>query len=372
MNISVKQRLSNFLAPTFHGITFSQWLKILRNRNLKFDFPYHYRIIPTTLKSTTNSMLKRIEDHKFQAKYNNVTIKPPIFIIGHWRSGTTFMQNILANDDRFAYPNLYQVTNPHTFLISEETFITRLFSILVPKKRLFDNVPFGLKAPHEDEFIAWHSSGLSPSRSWNFPKSTEYFDKYLSFKQCNTNEINRWKNDLINFLKKLTYKYDKTIVLKSPQHTARLNLLLNLFPHARFIHIYRNPYRVYQSTKKLYSFVYKISSFQKYDSDKIHQRILNQYKEMYDCYFEDRKHVSDSQLVEIKFEDLEEKPLEILESVYKNLALPSFEYVEKQIKLYLTSINNHKKNDFSDLEQSIKSEIYNKWQRNFDTWGYIR
>ena len=33
----------------------------------------------------------------------------------------------------------------------------------------------------------------------------------------------------------------KRIVLKSPAHTARVRVLLELFPKARFVHIIRDP-----------------------------------------------------------------------------------------------------------------------------------
>ena len=39
---------------------------------------------------------------------------------------------------------------------------------------------------------------------------------------------------------------------QSPAHTARLKLLHELFPEAKFIHISRNPFEVYQSTSKLF------------------------------------------------------------------------------------------------------------------------
>ena len=372
MKISLQRRFSNYLAPTFHGMTFSQWMNILQDKNLTIDFPYQYRLFPTTFKSIANSVLTRIEKQTHQPKYEQVVIKPPIFIIGHWRSGTTLLQNILANDHRFAYPNFYQVTNPNTFLVTEETLITKLFSFFVPKNRLFDDVPFGLKSPHEDEFIAWHSSGLTPCMSWNFPNSADQFDKYLSLKSCDITEVNRWQNALIIFLKKLTYKYNKRIMLKSPQHTARIKLILEMFPQARFIHIYRNPYQVYQSTKRLHEFVYSISTFQKFDSDKIHKRILNQYKEMYDIFFEEKNSIPDQQLIEIKFESFEDKPLDTLKMVYKTLNFPEFEEIEKRYETYLKSIDNHKKNKYKELNQSLKDEIYYNWQRNFNTWGYNR
>ncbi|MEJ2545734.1 MAG: sulfotransferase, partial [Calditrichaceae bacterium] len=160
----------------------SQWYNILQNEKTSINWSYFYRVLPTTLKSLANSLLAQIEKQKYQTKYEKLTIKPPIFILGHWRSGTTLLQNILSNDYRFTSPNLYQTTNPKTFLVSEETVITKLFSYLVPKHRLFDHVPFGLKSPHEDEFIAWHSSGLTSYMGWNFPNAAKHFDRYLTFR----------------------------------------------------------------------------------------------------------------------------------------------------------------------------------------------
>ena len=370
MSFSLHHLFTNYFAPTFHGMTLGQWINILQDDKLTIDWPYFYRLIPTTFKSFANTILYHIEKQKYQDKYKNVEIKPPIFIIGHWRSGTTFLQHLLANDQRFAYPNLYQVTNPNTFLISEETIITRLFSFFVPKNRLFDDVPFGLKSPHEDEFIAWHSSGLSPCMGWNFPNSADYFDRYLSFKDCDINELNQWRDNLIIFLKKLTYKYNKQIVLKSPTHTARIKLLLDMFPKARFIHIYRNPYRVYQSTTKLHEFVYSISTFQKFNQATIHSRILNQYQEMYDIYFEEKKILPDSQLIEIRFESFEKEPIETIESVYSKLNLPDFRSTKQRITSYLSKVDNHRKNSYPELKQSLKDEIYEFWKRNFQIWGY--
>ncbi|MEJ2055010.1 MAG: sulfotransferase, partial [Calditrichaceae bacterium] len=326
MKQSAKHFFSTYFSPTFHGMTLRKWSILLRNN--KIDFPYHFRLLPTTFKSLVNTFLAAIEKKKFEEQYKHIKIEPPIFILGHWRSGTTMLQNIFARDTRFAFPNLYQVTNPYTFLLSEETFITRLFSLLVPDNRLFDNVPFGLKSPHEDEFIAWHGSGLSPCLFWNFPKQSGKYDKYLSLKDCNHGEIENWRNEFLTFYKKLTFKYKKPLVLKSPTHTARLAELLSMFPQAKFIHIYRNPYRVYQSTKKLNAFILKISSFQRFNPDKIHRRIINQYMEMHDIYFEEKRVIPSENLIEVQFEAFEKNPLKTLEAVYKKLNLPDFNVIK--------------------------------------------
>ncbi|HYW34696.1 MAG TPA: sulfotransferase, partial [Balneolaceae bacterium] len=43
----------------------------------------------------------------------------PIFIIGHWRSGTSFMQYLLGRDPQFAYLNKFETVFPDVFLGSE-------------------------------------------------------------------------------------------------------------------------------------------------------------------------------------------------------------------------------------------------------------
>ena len=37
----------------------------------------------------------------------------PLFILGHWRSGTTFLHNIFAQDKHFGYTTTYQTVFPH-------------------------------------------------------------------------------------------------------------------------------------------------------------------------------------------------------------------------------------------------------------------
>ena len=58
---------------------------------------------------------------------------------------------------------------------------------------------------------------------------------------------------LVRFLAKLSTDYNRPLVLKSPPHTGRIRLLLELFPDARFVHIRRDPYTVFRSTRHMYA-----------------------------------------------------------------------------------------------------------------------
>ncbi len=79
---------------------------------------------------------------------------------------------------------------------------------------------------------------------WVSSENKDYL-KYLTFEV----EKVTFKNCLINFIKKLTYKYDHQLVFKTLLHTARIKLILEIFPNAKFINIVRNPYDVFQSTQ---------------------------------------------------------------------------------------------------------------------------
>ena len=45
-------------------------------------------------------------------------VEAPIFIVGHWRSGTTLLQELMVLDDRFTCPTTYQCFAPNHFLVS--------------------------------------------------------------------------------------------------------------------------------------------------------------------------------------------------------------------------------------------------------------
>lgn len=372
MRYSFRQKFATFLGPVYQGMTLRQWLNILRDRELAIDWRCKHHILPTTMKSISNSLLAPIEQKKFSGPVQSVTIANPIFILGHWRSGTTLLHNLLAQDHRYAFPNLYQVLNPLTFLLSEETLITRLFSLIMPRQRLFDPMPFHLKIPHEDEFIFWHTSGLSSCMFWNFPRSGTRFDKYLSLRDVDDQELEIWKKDFIHFLKKVTFKYKKPLILKSPQHTARVRYLLELFPTAKFIHIYREPYRVFQSTEKLNRFVLGIASFQNYRLEDVQERILRQYREMYACYWDDRERMAPGQLSEVQFEVLESNPLAEIERIYRELDLADFEEVRERMTSYIQTLTSYQKNRFPPIEDEMKGIVYQQWRSNFERWSYAR
>ena len=136
----------NYLA----GITAGDWWRLLRANGFAVDAVYWHRAAVVTALSAVNAV-HRWRERRFDAAIAATPLAgPPLFVLGHWRSGTTHLHNLLAQDTiHFAYANTYQVINPHTFLTTE-ALNTRLFAGLLPATRPMDNVALSFESPHPE------------------------------------------------------------------------------------------------------------------------------------------------------------------------------------------------------------------------------
>ncbi len=252
-NSDLKHRWSlshNYLA----GITAGDWFRLLRDNGFAVDPVYWHRAAFVTLASLMNSASRWIEERRFgEAIAAAKPAGPPLFVLGHWRNGTTHLHNLLALDPQFAFANTYQVTSPHTFL-STESINTRLFKHLVPPKRPMDNMALSFQSPQEDEFALLLTTLVSPYLGATFPRREDHYSRFLTFRDATAEEIDTWKRGFVWFVQKLTLKDRRPLVLKSPPHTARIRLLLEIFPEAHFVHIHREPYTVFQIVPALFRY----------------------------------------------------------------------------------------------------------------------
>ena len=248
----MKEKLKDFAARyVFHplqGMTLGDWWAALQRHRFAVDLPHLPRALFQTAFSVSNSINARMERRQFGRKIEAAQIEPPLFILGHYRSGTTHLHNLVALDPQFAAPTLFQVFNPHTFLTTER-LMAPVVDRLVARRRSQDEMAQRAGTPSEDEFALCNMTGLSPYMGWCFPGGGAAYERYMTFRDAQESEVARWKLALTTFVRKLTVRNGRPLVLKSPPHTARIRLLLDLFPDARFVHIHRNPYVVFRSTK---------------------------------------------------------------------------------------------------------------------------
>jgi omega-hydroxy-beta-dihydromenaquinone-9 sulfotransferase len=371
----MSKRLKDFLARhVFHpleGMTLGDWWALLRRHRFAIDLRHWPRALVQTALSASNSVNARIEQRRFGRQIEAVQVHAPLFILGHYRSGTTHLHNLLALDPQFAAPNFYQVLNPHTFLTTER-WAAPVAEKLVVRRRYQDKVALGAGVPSEDEVALGTMTGLSPYLGWYFPKAKSDYDHYLTFRGIPDRDIARWECALTTFLKKSTLKLGRPLVLKSPPHTARIRRLLGLFPDARFVHIHRDPYEVFRSTRHMIRSVQPVFRLQVCPPPDGDDAILDIYTEMYDAYFEQRGLIPKGRHCEVGYEDLEHDPIGVVGVIYESLGLAGLDDVSPSLEGYLTSIEGYRKNKHMELPEPLRSRIAHEWGRSFEEWGYAR
>lgn len=353
------------------GITFGAWIRLLAENKFRLSPAYWHRSAFITLASVANSGFAAWEKARHGKAIDAVTInQPPLFILGHWRSGTTLLHDLLAQDtDQFQFANTYRVVNPLTYLTTEGT-ITRLLPGLVPDKRPMDNMQLKFTSPQEDEFAPLLITGKSVYLGISFPQTGAQYEKYLSFRSVPKAEVEIWKAAFLRFCKKLSLQDDRALLLKSPPHTARIRTILEIFPNARFVHIHRDPYAVFQSQRHFFDTAGWYTYLQTPDLDAIDEGILQRHEKMYDAYFEDLALIPKGRMTEVRFDALEADPVGQVAGIYDRLGLEHFARFRPRLESYASSLSGYQKNSFVKLDDATRQMVAERWKRSFETWGY--
>jgi hypothetical protein len=203
-----------------------------------------------------------------------------------------------------------------------------------------------------------------------FPRREQYYDRFLTFADATAEELAAWKSNFLWFLKKLTFKHRRPLLLKSPPHTGRIRLLLELFPDARFVHIHRHPYTLFQSLKSHHATAYGDTYLQRPETDGLEENLLARYNRVYDAFFAEKEAIPAGRFCEVAYEDLERDPIGQLRGVYEALSLPGFDRAEPRMRDYVASIGEYRKNRHRELDPTLRQQIARAWERSFDTWHY--
>jgi len=353
----------------FGGTTPGIWLRVLRDNQFAVDWPYWPRAFMITLGTFQNALLAGWEDLVYGRRVRDATVYPPLLVLGIFRSGTTLLHNLLAQDERFAYPNVYQVCFPKTFLTTE-SMNARVMGFFLPERRAQDGIAMGMRETAEEEFALCSLTGRNMSMGWVFPRRAEQFHRYFTFREASDAELAEWKSSLTGFVRKLSFKYTRPLILKSPANTGRIRLLLELFPDARFVHIHRNPYEVFQSILYTYCKGAPWVTLQRPKFDGLEDRVLRQNREIFEAFFEERSLIPEGRFHDVSFAALEADPVGQVRGVYQGLGLPDFGHVEPRLRRYVESLAGYKKNAFPELSAQMRSRIAREWWRYFDEWGY--
>jgi omega-hydroxy-beta-dihydromenaquinone-9 sulfotransferase len=359
-----------FYAPRlWHGMRFRAFWNILAENR----FRMHPLRVPMACGvigcSVLNSTLGALQDWRFGKHVDQLRLEhPPIFIIGHWRSGTTHLHELLSLDSRFTSPNTYECLAPEHFLLSGK-ILPPLISFLLPAKRPMDDMPVGFDRPQEDELALCAMGAPTPMTRMAFPNHPPAHLDMLDM-QASPEDIEHWRRKLIRFIKSVSLsRPDKRLVLKSPPHTGRLAHLIDMFPGARFIHLSRDPQKLFLSTIRLWKALDEVQGFQIARHRELEEFVFTACERMYRGYAEQKDQVPAGQLHELKYEDLVRDPIGNVRQIYETLQLGDFAPVEEPLRQYLATHREYRPGRYQ-IDPELQARIRERWGFYFDRFGY--
>jgi len=314
-----------------------------------------------------------LEDALFGAKIRRLEVESgPIFIIGHWRSGTTFLHNILSGDERFGYLSMARMVAPNDMLLSRYLpVIPLLLRLDLPRTRGIDDVALSVDAPQEEEIALGILSGVSYYNCYYFPhRFAQFFDDAIDLEHLDARTHERFAEAYRRLVAKLTLLHDgRPLMLKNPSSTARIRLLKQLFPRAKFIHIRRNPYAVFASS--LARLPEMIHAFRLRTGGEVdhEEQVLRSYRKLMRSYLEQREAIPAGDLVEVSYEDLLADPHHTVTSIHDQLGIPSNDRVLDGLdgRVRRDDDSNGPRHSLSgDQVERIERE----WRFALDEWGY--
>ncbi|MFK8111499.1 MAG: sulfotransferase [Rubripirellula sp.] len=360
-----------FYSPRFwHGMLPLTWLRLLASGGFKFHPSRLPMVIGVSLTTPMTLLLSWIQRIWFRRRLAEAELHgPPVFIVGHWRSGTTLLHELMVRDERLSSPSTFQCFAPSHFLVSE-WFFRRFAAWMLPGKRPMDNMAAGWDRPQEDEFAMLTLGLPSPYRRIAFPNDPPVDMEYLDFDGVSGQDTQRWLGSLRRFLLTVSVATGRPLIIKSPTHTGRIGLLAKEFPEAKFIHITRDPRSLFPSTCRLWRGLDDVQALQKPSHENIQPYVVECLTRMYKAFHTQREQVESHRLIDVRYEDLVKDPVGTLKHIYKTLKLSDFEAVEPVLEAWVESEHRSYKANQHRLPAEQESRIQSAWKDYFETYGY--
>ena len=297
-------------------------------------------------------------------------LAPPVFILGHWRSGTTHLYNIMCQSGAWSYVPPVATGLPWD-LFGIASIFRPLLEKALPKHRYIDNIPVTPESPQEDEIAIANMTDISFYHAIYFPRAfRDHMMRGLFFDGCTPEEMQTWRRRFEHLMQKLSkYQDEKPLLIKNPVYTARASLLREIFPQAKFIHIHRNPYDVFRSMQNFYKKLFAEFALQSYEHVDIDETIFEVYERMMSDYERDASNIPADKFVELRYDALDSDPLTAIETCYSALSLPGFDAAKPKFSAYLQSVAKFEKNDFS-YDPAVAKKVEKRLGYYIDKWGY--
>jgi hypothetical protein len=364
-----KPRQTEWQPRMWIGCDFFAWLRLVLRNRCRFSPGHLYLFFTISFITSFHTVLRWVQKLIYGRRIARTPIRAaPIFVLGHWRTGTTFLHELLVLDPRHTFPTYYECMEPNHFLLTEN-LITRWLGFVMPSRRPMDNMAAGWHRPQEDEFALCMMGQPSPYLTIAFPNNPPQYPEYLDLEGLPPRALASWKRAFLTFLKTLTFKKPGRLVLKSPPHTCRIKVLLEMFPDARFVHIVRDPHVVFPSTVHLWKSLYLMHGLQQPTYAGLEEYVFTTFNRLYQKLAETRDLVEPARFHELRYEELVRDPVGEMRKLYDHLQLDGWEDYRPRLEAHLATLKGYETNRY-ELTAEQRAEIGRRWNAVIRRYGY--
>lgn len=297
-------------------------------------------------------------------------LRDPVIVIGHWRSGTTHLHNLIATNPRFGIISPLAAGMPDE-LLTLATWFKTWFERALPEDRHVDRVAVNPDSPQEDEIPLANMTPLSLFHAFYFPREFRaQFDRGVFWEGVPDNERRRWSDAHRDLIAKIALHQGRDqILLKNPVYTARIRELKGIWPNVRFVFIHRDPFEVYASTVRYTRAMLTMLALQRWEHIDIEDFVLKTYTRLHDSYLDQRRCLDPGQLIEISFSELQRDPLGTVAKIHEDLSLDGWASTEPRLRTYVESIAGYQKNELTYPQADI-DRVNHAWRDAIERWNY--
>ena len=292
----------------------------------------------------------------------------PIIIIGLPRSGTTYLYNLLNQDSRFRGPLFYESFYP--LIANDISFISDKVRLLKARIREFQYRLFMPKAynlhaitARSPEECVWLTAIDFKSHLMSFMAELTKYPRYIS--ECDFTSAYIWHKRFLQVLE--TQQRPDFWLLKNPWHSDRISDMLVAYPDAQFIHLHRDFSPTLSSMCNLVYESQRLIS-PTVDKKKLGKCILNTCLRGKKKYDEQRRKIAAERFIDVNFQDLVDRPNDVLKSIYKKMDIPSPDFclheIDKDVNEKKFKSKNNKQyplHEFglsdTDIDRLIHSDV---------------
>jgi hypothetical protein len=224
-------------------------------------------------------------------------------------------------------------------------------------------------SPQEDEFAICNLGVPSPYAMIAFPNRPPAYWDFLTLENVSPRQLEQWKQALANFFRGVLLRRPGQLVVKSPTHTFRLPVLLDMFPEARFINVVRHPTSVFLSTVRLWKSLFVAHGYQEPRFEGLEEFVLETFAQMHERLQATRGLVPEGRIIDVRYEDLVGDMVGTTQSIYEELQLGEFDHARPLIQEYVDSRQDYRPNRHQTTSE-VECRVYASWKPYFDRYGY--